>query len=121
MVGSTPLRFGEVMAADEDWFAYESTLRYLARRRRLLVSGGNGGSQQQQQHYSSLSPTQMGEDADAEMETGLAVARTSSVETVSSWPVEGAAGGREMGASGRVNEDVDAPMSDAKVSSSSVS
>ncbi|KAF3452645.1 hypothetical protein FNV43_RR03078 [Rhamnella rubrinervis] len=120
MMGPTPLRFGEVMTGDEDWFGYGSTLRYMARR--LRVSGGNGDSQQQN---STFSPTQMAE-AEVEMDTGLVVARTSSVETVSSWPVEGGAGfngsgGREMGASGRANEDVDAPMSDAKVSSSSVS
>lgn len=121
-MGPMPLRFGEMMTGDEDWFGYGSTLRYMARRHRLLVSGGNGGSEQQN---SSFSPTQMAE-AEVEMDTGLVVARTSSVETVSSWPVEGGAGfngsgDREMGASDRVNEDVDAPMSDAKVSSSFVS
>ncbi|KAH7544799.1 hypothetical protein FEM48_Zijuj01G0024600 [Ziziphus jujuba var. spinosa] len=116
LVATTPLRFGDVLTGEEDWFGYRNTLRYMARRHMHLMSEAIGD---ENSNLSSLSPTQMAEAAEADM--GF-VARTSSVETVSSWPVEAGAGSREMDVSGRANEDGgDAPMSDVKVSSSSVS
>ncbi|KAK9283468.1 hypothetical protein L1049_012215 [Liquidambar formosana] len=107
------VRFGDLME-EEDLFGFGNTLRHIARRHRLLFPV------RQRSVDSSFSPTQM-----AEAEAGLA-GPANSVETVSSWPVDGGValsggGGGEdgdIGVSGRASEDADTLMSEIRVSGS---
>lgn len=99
------VRFGDLME-EEDLFGFGSTLRHIARRHRFLFPA------RQSSVDSSLSPTQMAED-----EPGPAT----SVETVSSWPVEARTTLTSLGdgdGSDMVNEDGDTLMSEIRVSGS---